>query len=107
MGAAPEFVHEMPEAALPGLRPRNGGARAETRGVGGAGEIALAVSGGVTVAGGRGAGVVRRRGNAALTGEKIRQGRWPNESLGERRSAESDAEFQGARDDDSRLDGET
>src|SRR5881394_2397239 len=106
MAAVAESLHEMSEAAVSGLRSRSGREEAEEGRVGGAGEIALAISGGVAATDGCCAGDAGRRRDAALAREQIREGGWPNESLGEGRSAESDTEFQGARDDDGGVDGE-
>src|SRR3954465_3628627 len=101
MAGVTESLHEMSQAALSGLRSGGGWKKAEEGRPGDAGKIALAISGSVAVADGCRAGDARGRRDAALAREPIREGNWPQESLGERRGAESDAEFQGARDDDS------
>src|SRR3954469_24441751 len=106
MEGTPESLHEMPEAVVSGLRSRGGWPRAEEGGPEGAGEIVVALSRGVAVADGHRTGDAGRRGNATVAGEKIREGDWPNESLGQGRGAEPDPKFQGTRDGDSRVDGE-
>src|ERR1700730_10794610 len=107
MAAAPEPVHEMPEAAVSGLRSGGGGAGAETRRSRDAREIALALPGSVAVAAKRRARFVRGRGHAVTAREKVWSGDGPGELVGERRSAKPDAKFQGARNGDSGVDGET
>src|SRR5436190_12974293 len=96
----------MSEAVVSGLRSGSGREETEEGGSGGAGEIAVAISGGVAVAYGRGTGDAGGRGHAPLARDKIWKNSWPNESLGEGRGPESDPEFQGAWDDDGGVDGE-
>ena len=52
MGDAPESLHEVSEAAVSAVRPGSGWEEAEEGRPGGAGEIAVAISGGVAVADG-------------------------------------------------------
>src|SRR3954469_25846746 len=105
MDIASESLRRLRETALPRLRPGGGWTRVDARETGHARKIALALSRGSAAAVEYGADYTRRRLDAASAGAWVRREDWPNESMGERRGPESDAEFQGAWDGGRGLDG--